>query len=183
MKGRSAFTDAISLWELKQVLRYEDIVQDNLVPFDLGQDALAWPSIGTRKSLMTIIKNVGLVFWSQGNRWLTPSECLLAQGFSVTLESKVHAESTSFDVPRAFPRNQSAMFMQAGNSMNVHMIGLALVWALVFPNHPPQTQTGPSSSSSSVEGKKDAKKCETKEKQTLVARDFFALTFGKRPRV
>ena len=112
-----------------------------------------------------------------------PSECLLAQGFSVTLESKVHAESTSFDVPRVFPRTRSAMFMQAGNAMNVHMIGLALVWALVFPNHPPQTQTGPSSSSSSVEGKKDAKKCETKEKQTLVARDFFALTSGKRPRV
>jgi len=43
----------------------------------------------------------------------------------------------------------------------------------------PQTQTGPSSPGSSVEGKK----CETKEKQTLVARDLFALTSGKRPRV
>lgn len=130
LKGQSAFTDSLSLWELRNCLKYMDQCQDTDI-FDLGQDATAHPHIGHNSLLPTIIRNTHMLFSPSIWRWLLPSELLLAQGFPVTLRSKVNDEACCFNCPRIFPRRHKEMVHQAGNSMNTHMIGLPILWSMI----------------------------------------------------
>ena len=140
LRERSAFVASLSIWELKNLSRYLDVLQDpEEVPFDLGQDALVWPYCGTRQVLPTIIRNVHMLFTVRLWRWFMPTELLRAQAFHLDPESKQHHERSSFDVPRAFKRQRACVARQAGNSMNVVQIGGALVWALACTERMPSS--------------------------------------------
>ena len=70
-------------------------------------------------------------------RWLTPTEILLFQGFPIPGCMKAHGEATSFDKCRdersgMLPRSRRCMLEQAGNSMHVNVLGLALMWCLTY---------------------------------------------------
>jgi len=130
LKGQSAFTDSMTLWELKNCIKYIDMCQDGDL-FDLGQDAHARPFVGQGGILPTIIRNTHMLFSPIKWRWLLPSELLLAQGFAVTGKSKVNNEISCFDRPRTWPRRSREMVHQAGNSMNTHMIGMSILWSII----------------------------------------------------
>ena len=86
--------------------------------------------------LHTIIRNCHILF-ADGpnmNRALTPQEVLIAQGFPLNEElSKIATgcqPCCSFELQRERSRNE--MMMQAGNSININMIGAAQLFLLGF---------------------------------------------------
>ena len=99
--------------------------------------------------MCTIIKNCGIVMSQPHGRWLFPSELLASQGFPTTpalLKAALGGRTNSVcsfneeredhEMPltrQAIPgRKRSAVCGQAGNAMNVNMIGAAVMWLLGF---------------------------------------------------
>ncbi len=100
------------------------------------QDPLGKPFHNNGKAqLMGLIRNMHIVFDYVLKRWFTPKELLLAQVFPVPGvglgEERGRPLLCSFgrerpdDMP---PRLRNAVIHQVGNSMNVHAIGVSLIW-------------------------------------------------------
>ena len=94
------------------------------------------------KTLNTIIKHVRLLYVPNlaQPRWWSATELLLTQGFPVSpvvLTAKNASDLTcsAFGRPRK-GRTLSAMRCQAGNSMNVNVVGVFLIFSLAFTNRP-----------------------------------------------
>ena len=129
LKSRSSYMDALTFWELKNIHKYLNLAGSRLVTFEVGQDADAWPMMGTELAVPTLLRNTSMLFSPQHWRWFAPRELLLVQGFPVVAAAKVQHEVSSFDVGQLWARYRSHMIHQAGNAMHTHMIGLAMVWA------------------------------------------------------
>eukprot|EP00959_Pyramimonas_sp_CCMP1952_P161610 3379356-Pyramimonas_sp.AAC.1 len=94
------------------------------------------PHAGTSTSLPTVIANSALVFSPVHWRWMTPYECLLAQGFPAYKRLAPYPmEHCPFWVnrrERRLPeRARAKIIQQSGDAMNTNMIGAGMVWALL----------------------------------------------------
>ena len=127
---------ALSLGEVK-------LLREHYALMNAAQRA-AWPDVIVQISktangrgaavaadgkLATLIRNAGLLFHPGKGRWVTPSEMLIAQGFSMKDWMRHHGETTLFDVPCEL-RSRNQVCMQAGNSMHLNQAGIALLYAL-----------------------------------------------------
>eukprot|EP00959_Pyramimonas_sp_CCMP1952_P082510 1724171-Pyramimonas_sp.AAC.1 len=87
--------------------------------------------------LCTIIKNIAICFSVPHNRWMTGSECLIAQGFPTNDVLRVvnsgvfrpGARFCSFNGPLE-GRNHNRVKEQAGNSMAIPVAGF--LWVYIF---------------------------------------------------
>lgn len=126
------FFDALLVSEQDRLLNYwlqMSGYNSQTTACGLGQDPLArpWHNSG-RHSLMCLLRNSHIIWDFKHKRWLEPHELLLAQAFPVLGRSSVQC-SFSQGRPSAWPKRQRQhMVFQAGNSMNVHSVGCALVW-------------------------------------------------------
>ncbi len=77
-------------------------------------------------------KNGGLGWTSRAARWFTPLELLALQGHPVyeSLQHAAFGATCSFNMPR--DRSRNAMGGQAGNSFNLNMIGVVLLYVLLY---------------------------------------------------
>ena len=80
----------------------------------------------------TLIKNVGLVWNSRAARWFAPLELIALQGYPVyeSLQHAAFGATCSFNTPR--DRSRNAMGGQSGNSFNLNMIGVVLLYVLLY---------------------------------------------------
>ena len=116
--------------------------------YQLNQNPLA--GMGTTSTityLHCIIHNVGLLYSATFQRWMMPSELLVAQGFPMHPEinewafnehgptALVHP-ACSFNTKRHDKngvRKVRNIGGQVGNSMNVNVVGIVLLWCLISP--------------------------------------------------
>ncbi len=101
LKSKSDYLDAMTLWEICNVVKYMQMMGDLDACCELGQNPDQWTTIGTDQLLPTIIRNCHMMYSTKRFRWLSPGELLLAQGFAVSPESKVNGEvSLSFSLTK-----------------------------------------------------------------------------------
>ena len=118
-----------------------------------------------------------MLFSTMHWRWMSARECLLAQGFPVMQESKIRGTFCSFDNPRSvWRRKRAAMYQQSGNSMNVHMIGMGLMWAFLFVNCRLDDQAPAQADVPAVEGGRVSEV----DTSADVLLDFWGMASGKR---
>ncbi len=131
LKHRTPHTESLTWWELKNIDGY--IIQyGEDSPYEVSQDSFEWPMHGTPTILPCIIAGMQMLFSCNHWRWMTPSEVLMAQGYSLSKVTKVNKERTCWDTPRKlWLRRRNVQFQQAGDTMNLSMIGHALTFALV----------------------------------------------------
>ena len=121
----------IFLQFIRNLIKYKQVVQ-------LNQDPSFSRVMPTCEVLHTIIRNAHIVWAESFQRWMTSREALLAQGFPVTNDalswSQQGAPETvplcSFNKSRLqanyYSRSRGAMMHQAGNAMNVNVVGSVL---------------------------------------------------------
>ena len=134
---KNPFYNSLTEQEMKIVNKYRQLVgKGNVGVCSLKQNPFTrdtgarFAHYCTGTVMHCVTKNVGLQ-WVVGinpERWLTPREILLAQGFPVHNNMYGH-ERHSFSKPRA--RSRNAMFTQSGNSMPVLMSGLFFLCAVI----------------------------------------------------
>ena len=99
----------------------------------LAQDAKKQPARSNTQCLCTLIRNTHICMSSEHLRWFTAKELLVAQAFPAIPTLLVDSRPvTSFNIERAAKRKRVAMVQQAGNSMNVNMVGALLLYFLGF---------------------------------------------------
>jgi len=82
--------------------------------------------------LQTLIKTTGLMYSLKHERWMLPVELLLAMGYPVFDDISQYGEWCSFAMPRvAGPRHPPMVAQQAGNTMHVGSIGVALMYGVM----------------------------------------------------
>ncbi len=96
--------------------------------------------VSSDKGIMyTIIANPSLHYVSRYMRWITPHELLLLQGFPIVKQLTCFGPSarpaTSFAFPMA-DRSRRDICRQAGNSMQVMVIGAVLQYVVMFTRWP-----------------------------------------------
>ena len=135
----SPFVQALTTWEL-QNLRHSRRRYPRCA-YMLGQDAVVFGNHSGLNELQCLIKNVGLLFSDLDNRWLVPKELIAFQRFPCypSLKSAVFPERCGFDAPRELchglgPRDRARTGEQAGNSMPVPLIAVAIIYSLGFTN-------------------------------------------------
>ena len=88
---------------------------------------------GSPSRLHTLFKSMGIVYSLRHGRWLTPNELLSVMLFPVY--GGPWGESCSFARDRMMfnlpPRSRNVMVEQAGNNMNINMIGVAELYVLL----------------------------------------------------
>ena len=134
--SRSPFEAALNNMEWDFLTKYKDMHKgcDLVVMLNQNPDKHAHTSAGKR-TLPTLIKNTHMLYSTRHHRWLTPYELLVVQNFPVYDFLSQHGETCSFnrarETLRLSPRRRSVICEQAGNSMNVNVMGIALLWWLV----------------------------------------------------
>ena len=93
------------------------------------------PQKSTTVRMNTIIKNCHIIMSAEHKRWLCAKELLVSQaipayGFLAAASCGTVRNWCSFNVDRK--RSRTAMAGQAGNTMNVNMIGAGLLYILGF---------------------------------------------------
>ena len=86
-----------------------------------------------KQLLQTAIRNCGIAFDTDSSiaRFFTPEELLITQGFPVSTQSKP-VPLCSFNLLRA-GRSRTTVVGQAGNSMNVNVVGTMVNYTLSTP--------------------------------------------------
>jgi hypothetical protein len=84
----------------------------------------------TSEILHTQIMNNGIQWHTSDGSFLTPTDVLLTQGFPCRLAMSEGTPCCSFVYDRQ--RSRSATTGQAGNSMNVHVAGIMVMFACMF---------------------------------------------------
>ena len=99
--------------------------------------------MSTEDTLHTIIRNAHVLWAESFGRWFTSREALLAQGFPVTNDALSWSQQSapeikplcSFNISRLqsnfASRSRVAMMHQAGNAMNVNVVGSVLLFAMI----------------------------------------------------
>lgn len=131
-------------FEQRVLLEYETKYNDKV--YQLNQDETKERGIvSSERYLQTIIKNAHLLWVDTAQRWLTAEEMLLAQGFPLSSGIKVVLPDggivtdltptgracCSFNVVDT-DRVRKEMASQAGNSMNVSVVGVPLVYCIAM---------------------------------------------------
>jgi len=106
----------------------------------VGQNATVHPQTSSQDTLCTVIRNPHLIVSPEHGRWMSARELLCTQGFPVypvLLQAATSSDRPvcSFNKERAAhhgPRHRTSITRQAGDSMNVNMIGVALVQLFGF---------------------------------------------------
>eukprot|EP00959_Pyramimonas_sp_CCMP1952_P470106 9496107-Pyramimonas_sp.AAC.1 len=134
--GSLAFDSALAEWEANNLAEYRRLYGTGLC-YNLHQSAVAGRGMAsTYNVLQTIIANNGVCWFDPLQRWMTPMELLVAQGFPVLPEltrplAMRGRPCCSFAAAPAAARNRSEVIRQAGNSMNVHVCGVHWLWVLM----------------------------------------------------
>ena len=122
------FVENLTVWEVNNLRKYRRSWP--ACPYMLGQDAVSASNKGDGMVMLCEIHNQDMVFSDLDHRWLVPYEFLVFQGWPVYEElKKVCPVSCSFDVP-SHRRNPDRVLEQAGNSIPLPIITLALLYCL-----------------------------------------------------
>jgi hypothetical protein len=146
------FTGALTSLEMKHLDGYQRLCPRGVAM--LQQNPWCHPQCNMdRPRLHTLFRRMTLVYSLVHKRWFTPMELLTVMMFPTTVGpwgetcSFTHDRS-AFDFP---PRSRGVVIEQAGNSMNVCVIGVALMWwLLVSPMGKSDLGSKTESSSSAV---------------------------------
>eukprot|EP00959_Pyramimonas_sp_CCMP1952_P233819 4886146-Pyramimonas_sp.AAC.1 len=136
LRRASPYAEALSAWEIKNLnayLRKFPGRPGSRMAFMLQQSADRHAHASSHDNMCTIISNSTIIYSPDHGRSLTPSEILWFQGFPVG-HAKPYGERSCFDVldlDHCF-RTRSSVISQAGNAMHCHVIGLAIMWAMMF---------------------------------------------------
>ncbi len=145
-RDRTTFECALNAREQSWLRQYMDMSINHplgaVVSLVQNPGVYACDNIG-RSHLQTLTRNGYLLYSTFHGRWLTPWESLAAQNFPVFDRMIQFGESSSFSVVRTdsgsrgtdrAPYNGRArgeLYSQAGNSMHVGLVGVALMWAIL----------------------------------------------------
>ena len=144
MKYDSEYARALTNWEARNYVDYMNALGGGIYMLGQNQEKHGQFARTDMKCLNTIIKNCGIMMCDHPgiNRWMFWNEMLASQGFPVTEEFvKCSARGKtlplcSFNFDRCTqslsPRRVSKVKGQAGNTMNVNMIGAAAVFVYGF---------------------------------------------------
>ena len=136
-----AFRDALTSFELQNLEQYETEPGWQERVHMLQQNPHVGRGISSGADILnTVIKNSGVMFSSPHQRSLHWSELLISQGFPVLpglaypSNPQAGASCCSFAIARqkSQPRRRSAVAGQAGNSMNLNVVGVMLLYALMW---------------------------------------------------
>ena len=146
--AHSEFEAALTPTESRWLRKYEQLCGDSGAAVSLGQDPDCHAMHNAGKfTLGAIIKNSGIVYSTIHHRWLAPSEFLATQCFPVFPDLSAHGETCSFSKCRSAlglpPRRRAVIIEQAGNSMNLNMIGVAWLWWLLTDVHASRVSASP----------------------------------------
>mgnify|MGYP002395801129 CR=1 FL=1 len=110
--------------------------------FQVNQTASERFSASMSNELQTVTRNVGLLWVEKHQRWMTPSELLLSQGFPVMCASvrDMNLPLTSSFQEEVRGRKRAAQAHQAGNSMNVNTMGYVHLFVGCFVDKIDQTK-------------------------------------------
>ena len=102
--------------------------------YSLGQNPNVRPTTSKHNILQTLIKNMGLLWSDLHGKWLSCYGCLAAQGFPIHPRHTINGDvCTGFrDRSKVTPEDRTAIVGQAGNSMNITMIGLGLLFTVLM---------------------------------------------------
>ena len=119
--------------ERRRVDMYAAIAPDEVC--DLGQDPRHRPLHSSTGVLPTVIAGIGLMYSFPNQRFVVPSELLLANGWPVTDASSaaVGGATCLFDPKRSGPptRTRASVPRQLGNSQHVNSVGVCTLFALL----------------------------------------------------
>ena len=130
------FFDALSDNERTYLERYSYLcegVPGCIVQLNQNPDARPRSNLSNTKRVFTVTKSAHLLWSVDHQRWLTNRELLLLAAFPVVsdaprgVQCSFHTDREQLGLPR---RSRAVVTAQVGNSMNVHCVGVALVWAL-----------------------------------------------------
>lgn len=94
----------------------------------LGQEVNTHPQWSCKGSINTIVSHSPILFVQAFGRWACPTELLATQGIASSDAHINFGETTTFCTPRP-GRDRAQIIVQAGNGMNTHAVGLAMLWA------------------------------------------------------
>ena len=135
----NVFRDALTATEQERLAQYTSKFGATRCMM-LAQNPLTRPILSpSAEVLNTIVKHVRLLWVPslRQPRWWTATELLLTQGFPCTTRvlskgNEADVQCTSFGQPRR--RSVLQMRAQAGNTMNVNVVGVFLIFLLSFTN-------------------------------------------------
>ena len=135
--GSRDFSGALTAWEARQLKALTHAAGG-------GEDGATWVvslwqdvdfkvvSNQGKRTLHTLTKQNFPMYSLKSKRWLTPTEALATNMLVVTPALSQFGEMSSFCFDRSDygmpPRSRSAMFFQAGDSMSLPCVGVALLW-------------------------------------------------------
>jgi len=129
LKTPNPWRTVLTEWEKQNLADYEKNFGKTLA-FNLNQCATKFPVVSKPNAkafgvdcptLMTIIHNAGILWYSPADRFLCPQELSFIQGFESQKKYKI---TTSFAVD--LERSRSAFAGQVGNSMCTGVVGAFL---------------------------------------------------------
>ena len=142
----NSFRACLNPSEISYLEEYMSQDPDGELIYQLNQNPMAgMGTTSTSKHLHCIIHNVGLLYSATFERWMMPSELLVAQGFPMHPEINEWAFNDhgptalvhpvcSFNAKRhGGVRKARHIGAQVGNSMNVNVAGIVLLWCLISP--------------------------------------------------
>ena len=130
------FSRSLTQVEVDRLAEYERTAAERGCCHNLGNDPFAGRGISsTPTELHAMLAHPHLNYLTRSNRWLAPSEVLVSLGFPldpwlVNPHSGIPHKCCSFAVPRQ--RNRLVVQHQAGNSMNVNVAMVVILYALVY---------------------------------------------------
>ena len=126
------FFDVLTATEKEYLRTYQQIAPG--AAFSLGQNPNVRPTTSKTNLLQTLIKNTGLLWSDPHGKWLSGYGCLAAQGFPIHPRHSIDGDvCTGFrDRSKVTLEDRTATVGQAGNSMNVTMIGLGVLFTVLM---------------------------------------------------
>ena len=130
----SVYSQALNASELRRLFLYIELAKSEGSSLEhlhcyVTQDPIDHPQGSVSTILQTVIKSGGAMWSYTHCRWLTPSELFMSQGFVV--DSSISSfQETSFLMRAREGRTRNDLFHQCGNSMNVEVVALGILWSL-----------------------------------------------------
>jgi len=133
---KDKWRNALTGYEVGHLNSYEQTCALGRV-WSLTQDANKHPICSGEDELQTILKHCGLLWNDELKRWMTPNEVLMSMGnptistpgMQLPLACSFQVDRTALGLP---PRSRNAKLHQAGNSMNVNVMGYLTIYRLLF---------------------------------------------------
>lgn len=138
----SKWAQSLTAWEYQNLLGYLSKFSTDRAAFMLNQSYNVRPVTASPTRLNTLIRNTTLLWSREAKRFFAPVELLCSQGFPVrTRFTAVAAQDPNYCFPacsfalglsdREKKPHRNHWAQQAGNSMNVTVVGLVMLFALL----------------------------------------------------